>query len=151
MRFDTSRRIVQLPGGANLYVFKTAWRGLCFVAGPPPTPQFNCSGPLSHSHPSTSWFYSNTPERSDWFMFGIAVDGVTAVSFESNGEDVTVPVEGNVWTYRAADPGDDPSFPLTSHFADGTAVVDNCADWLSPQTLRQLGLPAAQAPKPGDA
>lgn len=150
MLFDTSRRIAQLPDGANLYVFKTTWKGLCFVAGPPPTPQFNCSGPLSRSHPSTAWFYSNTPDMSDWFIFGIAVDGVTSVSFELNGQDVTVPVTGNVWTYRSNDFGTNPRFPLTAHFADGSTVDDQCPGWMSRSILRRLGTPESAMPPAGD-
>lgn len=155
MRLDTSRRIAQLPDGANLYIFKTTWQGLCFVSGPPPRGhEFLCSGPLSHSHPSTAWFYSDgSNDGSDWFTFGIAVDGVTAVSFEQNGREVTVPVKGNVWTYRS-----DSMYatiaigglPLTAHFADGTTVVDDCPDWISPETLGRLGQPASAMPKPGD-
>ena len=147
-----SRRIAQLPDGANLYVFGTTWKGLCFVAGPPPTPA-NCSSALSRSHPSTVWFYSSGSDSSDWFVFGVAVDGVTEVSFEPNGQQVTVPVKGNVWTYR----NDSLSamtgligLPLTAHFADGTTVVDSCPDWMSRQTLRRLGTPPSAMPPPGD-
>jgi hypothetical protein len=149
MRFGTSRRIAQLPGGQSLYVLKTTWKGLCFVAGPPPYPDFACSGPLSRSHPSTVWFYSTSSDLSDWFVFGIAVDGVTAVSFEPHGQEITVPVKGNVWTYR----GDSmlataalQTLPLTAHFADGRTVVDKCTDCLSRRTLRRLGVPKSQLP-----
>ncbi len=150
MRLGTSRRIAQLPGGQNLYVFKTTWKGLCYVAGPPPHGEFNCSRPLSRSHPSTVWFYSNSPHMSDWFTFGIALDGVTAVSFEPNGQDITLPVKNNVWTYRSE------SFeamtalqglPLTAHFADGRTVTDKCTDSLSRRELRLLGVPKSQMPR----
>ena len=150
MRFDTSRRIAQLAGGQNLYIFKTTWKGLCFVVGPPPHPDFNCSQPLSRSHPSTVWFNSTGPHISDWFTFGIARDGVTAVSFKPKGLEITLPVKGNVWTYR----GD--SFeattallglPLTAHFVDGRTVVDKCTDSLSRRNLRRLGVPKSQIPR----
>jgi hypothetical protein len=150
MRFGTSRRIAQLPDGQSLYVLKTTWDGLCFVAGPPPHGRFNCSRPLSRAHPSTVWFDSSGPDVSSWFTFGVALDGVTSVSFEPNGQKLTLPVKGNVWTYH----GD--SFeattaliglPLTAHFADGKTVTDNCTDSLSRHELRLLGAPKSQIPR----
>lgn len=143
MRLDTSRRIAQLPGGRNLYVLKTTWKGLCDVVAPTSGSDYNCSRPLSRSHPSTVWFNASSPDSSDWFLFGIALDGVTAVSFEPNGQEVTLPVRDNVWMYR----GD--SFeamtaliglPLTAHFADGRTVVDKCADTMSRREYRRLGV-----------
>lgn len=147
IRFGTSRHIAQLPGGQNLYVFKTSWRGLCYVVGPQPHGQFNCSRPLSRSHPSTAWFYSNRPHISDWFTFGIALDGVTAVSFDSNGQEVTVPVKDNTWTYRGGSVEDNmqvQTLPLTAHFADGRTVTDKCTQSLSREELRLLGVPKSQ-------
>jgi hypothetical protein len=87
---------------------------------------------------------------SDWFTFGIALDGVTAVSFDPNGqEEITLPVEGNVWTYRS-DSFDAMTalqgLPLTAHFADGRTVVDKCTDSLSRQELRDLGVSKSQMP-----
>jgi hypothetical protein len=149
MRLDTSRRIAQLPGGQNLYVFKTTWKGLCFVVGPPPHPEFNCSRPLSHSHPSTVWFDSTGPHIADWFTFGIALDGLTAVSFEPNGQDLTLSVKDNVWTYRSDSFGAMTALqglPLTAHFANGRTVVDKCTDCLSRRILQRLGLPKSQMP-----
>lgn len=147
LRFGTSRRIAQLPGGQNLYVLKTTWKGLCYVAGPPPHGRFNCSRPLSRSHPSTVWYDSSSPHPSDWFAFGYAINGVTAVSFEPNGQELTLTVKDNVWTYRSD------SFeaslalgglPLTAHFVDGTTVTDKCTDSLSRRELRLLGVPKSQ-------
>lgn len=152
MRFGTSRRIAQLPDGQSLYVLKTSWKGLCFVAGPPPHGRFDCSRPLSRAHPSTVWFDSAGLRMADWFAFGIAMDGVTAVSFKPNGHEITLPVKGNVWTYRS-DPALDASrlagFPLTAHFADGRTVTDKCADSLSRRELRLLGVPKSQMQQVG--
>ena len=118
--FDTARVIGQLPSGQNIYVAATEANSLCFVVGPP-HPEWNCDDPLSRSHPSTVFLYGQDPGITPP-TFGIALDGVTAVSFEADGREVTVPVKDNVWIY----PGDvffSAYSRLTAHFADGTRVV----------------------------
>lgn len=119
--FDTARVVGQLPSGQNIYVITTTSSDLCFVVGPP-HPEWNCDDPLSRSHPSTVFLYGQDPNIAPP-TFGIALDGVTAVSFEAWGRQVTVPVENNFWTY----PGDvfySAYSRLTAHFADGMSVVE---------------------------
>jgi hypothetical protein len=118
--FDTARIVGRLPSGQSIYVVSTRSNSLCFVVGPP-HPEWNCDEPLSRSHPSTVFVYGQDPDIAPP-TFGIAVDGVLAVSFRVNGEDVTVPVKDNVWIY----PGDvffSAYSRLTAHFADGSTVV----------------------------
>ena len=117
--FDTARVVGQLPSGQNIYVIANKRDALCFVVGPP-HPEWNCDDPLSRSHPSTVFFYGQDPSAPT--TFGIALDGVTAVSFDQDGQELTVPVKDNVWIY----PGDafyGAMVSLTAHFADGTTVV----------------------------
>jgi hypothetical protein len=73
--------------------------------------------------------------------FGVAINGVTSVSFRTamtpdgipTGPEVAVPVTGNFWSYPSN--SNDPPFnlqPVTAHFADGTTVTEpatgtNCA------------------------
>ncbi len=120
--FDTARVVGHLPSGQNIYVIATASNGpgLCFVVGPP-YPEWSCDDPLSRSHPSTVFVYGQDPNVTPP-TFGIALDGVTAVSFKVKGKEITVPVKDNVWIYP-----DDVFFNaysrLTAHFADGSTVV----------------------------
>jgi hypothetical protein len=153
MLLDTSRRIAQLPSGESLYVFQTSWKGICFVSGPPPAGhEFECSGPLSHAHPSTVWVYTeDSDDPSDWLAFGIAVDGVTSVSFEQNGHEVTAPVKGNVWTYR----GDSvwatmglqglPAHRSLRRRNDRRRQLSRLDQSSDPRTPRRAGIDSAQA------
>lgn len=148
-RLGASRRIGQLPSGQNIYVFTTTWKALCYVVGPPSpeyTPEYSCNLPRSRSHPSTAYLYYNSP-KSDWFTFGLALDGVTAVSFKANGRQFTVPVRNNVWSFRSNSftALNAPLHSLTAHFADGTTVNEPCPICLSPRTLRRRGAPALNA------
>lgn len=120
--FDTARVVGQIPSGQNIYVITTRSDSLCFVVGPP-EPEWNCDDPLSRSHPSTIFDY--TEGGAPYTLVGIALDGVTSVSFGEHGQEVTVPVKDNVWTYQTDVPDAlyGPMVSLTAHFADGTTVV----------------------------
>jgi hypothetical protein len=53
----------------------------------------------------------------DALSYGIARDGVTALSFQAHGTEVTIPVSHNVWAYE----GDSSLLQsFTAHYADGT-------------------------------
>jgi hypothetical protein len=148
VELDTARHIGQLPSGNNVYVVADSLSGanLCTVIGPPHG-KVTCGDPLSKAHPVTIDTYpvfSNGALKS-WITFGIALDGVTSISFQYStsaapadgggplGPGVTEPVNDNLWIYRSDD-----AFPptvlqsVTAHFADGTAVTEpdvgkNCA------------------------
>lgn len=122
--FDTARVVGQIPSGQNIYVITTKSNSLCFVVGPP-HPEWNCEDPLSRSHSSAIFAY--TQDGKPYTVVGIALDGVTAVSFDENGQGVSLPVENNIWTYQSdsSDALASPMFALTVHFADGTTVVQN--------------------------
>ena len=120
--FDTARVVGQIPSGQNIYVISTKSDSLCFVVGPP-QPEWNCEDPLSRSHPSVVFPY--TQDGAPYTVVGIALDGVTTVSFNEDGQDVTLPVKDNVWTWQtdSSDGLASPMSSLTAHFADGTSVV----------------------------
>lgn len=120
--FDTARVVGQIPSGQNIYVITTKSDSLCFVVGPP-QPEWNCDDPLSRSHPSTVFDY--TQDGPPYTLVGIALDGVTSVSFDEHGQEITVPVKDNVWTYQTdvADALYGPMVSLTAHFSDGSTVV----------------------------
>jgi len=121
--WDTARVVGRLPDGQNIYVFTTKSDNLCYVVGPP-HPEWNCEDPLTRAHPSTVFAYTRNGEP--WTIVGVTLDGVTSVSFDDGGREVTLPVKDNVWTYRTR-AADDAFYhagsSLTAHFADGTAVV----------------------------
>jgi hypothetical protein len=118
---DTARVVGQIPSGQNIYVISTKSDSLCFVVGPP-QPEWNCEDPLSRSHPSAVFPY--TQDGAPYTVVGIALDGVTTVSFNESGQEVTVPVKDNVWTWQnSSDAIAAPMLSLTAHFADGTSVV----------------------------
>lgn len=120
---DTFRIVGRLPGGRSIYVFTTKSDDLCYVVGPP-RPESDCEDPLTREHPSTVFAYTQGGEP--YTLVGIALDGVTSVSFQEGGQEVTVPVKDNVWTYQTR-AGDDAFYDagsdLAAHFADGTTIV----------------------------
>lgn len=107
---DSARRIGKLPSGRSLYVIADTRGDLCVVFPEGMT----CGTDLSPSRPITSTSVGQ-------LSFGVALDGVTAVSFQRAGREVTVPVKDNVWVYEGV------SLPeagaLTAHFEDGTTVT----------------------------
>lgn len=142
LQLDTARHIGQLPDGQNIYVLSCAHANLCTVIGPP-HPTWAVNSPLSSSHPSTIFSYlavnGADPSANQWFTFGVALDGVVSVTFQSYeadgatpaGPNVTVPVHENFWVYKA-DHMPTVLQPVTAHFADGTTVTEpatgkNCA------------------------
>jgi hypothetical protein len=144
LQLDTTRLVGQFPDGQKVYVATTAdQNGLCTIVGPP-NYQTWCGDPLSNAHPATMdvYDYGNNDPTTRWMNFGLAIDGVTSVSFrttlltadgEATGPEVTVPVTNNFWTY-ASNTTLPPDIlqPVTAHFADGTTVTEpatgpNCA------------------------
>src|SRR5439155_9718476 len=101
---DSSRFIRELPSGLRFYTFATSGGWLCLVSVHPPytstaTGVAACGESLSQSHPITVVRERHNPEYPG-DNFGLALDGVTAVSFEAGGTDTTVPVTNNVWSYE---------------------------------------------------
>ena len=107
---DSARLVGELPSGQELYVIADSRGDLCMVD---PSGMI-CGTGLTPSRPIED-------ESVGKLMFGVALDGVTAISFERAGEDVTIPVRDNVWIYEGV------SLPeagaLTAHFADGRIVT----------------------------
>jgi hypothetical protein len=144
IQLDTARHIGRLPSGQDVYVITGTHGDLCVIVAPP-NPYATCGDPLSDAHPATLETYpiSNGAGTKvlSWIAFGVALDGVTSVSFQPtqasaggpSGPEVTVPVSDNLWTWQT-----DEKWPpdalqsVTAHFADGTNVAEpptgkNCA------------------------
>lgn len=126
LQLDTARNVGQLPDGQSVYVIARSGDGsnLCIVVGAP-HPETECRSTLSQSHPTAIFTYSENQPAASPVTFGVALDGVTSVSFQAgdypNGQEVTVPVNDNLWIYPEVV---DSLQPVTSHFSDGSTVVE---------------------------
>jgi hypothetical protein len=132
---DTSRLVSQLPDGRNVYVITDSRGDLCVLlpnlmmgCNPSVSPSNSAAGqphsgaPLSPSNPITVSSFGDALDTPR-IIYGVALDGVTAVSFESAGAEVTVPVKDNVWAYEQPSASTPDPNPITAHFDDGTTVT----------------------------
>jgi len=101
---DTARSITQLPSGMRFYTIATSTGGVCLTTVNHPGSNARggglvCGDSLAQSRPITiasEQVNHSTPRVS----YGLALDGVTAVSFTAGGTETTVPVKDNVWAYE---------------------------------------------------
>jgi len=107
---DSSRLVGRLPNGGNLWVVTDTHNHLCLVE---PT-GMSCGTGLSRGNPFTATSVGQ-------LLFGVAIDGVTSVSFVKDGQEVSVPVVNNAYIYEGASLEDFEA--MTAHFADGTSVT----------------------------
>ncbi len=116
---DTARFVTQLPSGMRFYTIATSAGGLCLTSVDPPGSNakggMGCGESLSRSHPITM-----TSERANQatppVSYGLAMDGVEAVSFTAAGAETTVEVTDNVWAYE----GQANLTLVTVHWMDGS-------------------------------
>lgn len=99
----TARFIVQLPSGMRFYTLATSAGGLCLADVDPPGGNarggLECGESLTRGRPIT--IASERANRATPPVnYGLALDGVTAVSFKAAGAQTTVPVKDNVWAYE---------------------------------------------------
>jgi hypothetical protein len=117
---DGARLVRQLPSGLRFYTIATSAGGLCLADVYPPGSSnakggYECGASLDRSRPIT--IASEQPnEAMPPIDYGLAMDGVTAVSFMAGGVATTVPVEDNVWAYE----GQANLRSVTVHWADGS-------------------------------
>lgn len=116
---DTARFITELPSGMRFYTIATSAGGLCLANVDPPGGNakggFGCGDSLSPSRPITigsEQANRATPPVS----YGLAMDGVTAVSFTAGGAETTVAVTDNVWAYE----GQADLTSVTVHWKNGS-------------------------------
>lgn len=117
---DSARFIRALGSGERVYVLTTTTNELCaLIVGRPGSNMSSavgCGDPLNQDQPTTIGGVRPNPATPP-LVYGIAIDGVTSVSFMAAGAKTTVPVANNVWVYEG------PSAALRSltvHYADGT-------------------------------
>jgi hypothetical protein len=117
---DSARSIAQLPSGMRFYTIATSAGGVCLATVDHPGSNakgggLECGDSLSRSRPITivsEQVNRSTPQVS----YGLALDGVTAVSFTAAGAETTVPVKDNVWAYE----GQADLTSITVHWKNGS-------------------------------
>jgi hypothetical protein len=100
---DTARFIAELPSGMRFYTIATSAGGLCLAnvdrSGSNAKGGFVCGDSLNQSRPITIASERANPATPP-ISYGLAMDGITAVSFTAGGAETTVPVTDNVWAYE---------------------------------------------------
>ncbi len=119
---DSARLVGHVPSDTygNVYVVTNTRGDLCtlFERG-----GMSCGPPLSKSQPITFGTFNRSSTTGATFVAsGLAIDGVTAVSFTVSGKAVTVPVKNNVWVY--SEPNSHATFGrcVAAHLDDGSTV-----------------------------
>jgi hypothetical protein len=117
---DSARLVGQIPSSGNVYVVKDTRGDLCtlFEGG-----DGSCGPPLSKSQPITFGTFNPSSTRGGTFVAtGLAIDGVSAVSFTVNGKPVEVPVTNNVWVYSEPNTHAKLGECIVAHLDDGSSV-----------------------------
>jgi hypothetical protein len=114
---DSTRLVGQLPSGLKVFVLAATRGDLCVLVE---DHVVSCGRALSASSPTTDVDLNDT--GNDFVTYGVARDGVTAVSFIVDGQQVTVPVKDNVWAYEERSTAGDGKC-LTVHYADGSSAM----------------------------
>ena len=97
---DTARFITQVPSGMRFYTIATSAGGLCLATVRSSGGNgLECGDSLSKSRPITI-ASERTNRATPPVSYGLAMDGVTTVSFKAHGRQTTVPVKNNVWAYE---------------------------------------------------
>lgn len=117
---DTTRLVGNIPSFGNVYVITNTRGDLCtfFEGG-----DGSCAPPLSKSHPITFLAFNPSSTVGGTFVAsGLAIDGVTAVSFTVSGKTVEVPVKNNVWVYSEPDSHATGGQCVVAHLDNGSTV-----------------------------
>jgi hypothetical protein len=112
----TSRLMGKLPNGSNVYVLARGGDELCILI----EDGTSCGAALTPAQPVSIVSRDkvvNGPGATPPLSYGIARDGVTAVSFRGSGRVQTVRVVNNVWAYQGPNSA---LGSLTVHYTDGT-------------------------------
>ncbi|HJQ74071.1 MAG TPA: hypothetical protein VJ814_04255 [Gaiellaceae bacterium] len=118
--YSSARLVRTLPSGDRVWVVTDTHGDLCVIVE---NSGAGCGAPLDESHPITFMSSNTSPTTGGEFIAsGVAIDGVTAVSFTARGTAVTVPVKDNVFAYEEPDSHAIEGQCIVVHFADGTSV-----------------------------
>jgi len=117
---DTARVLGTGPDGSKVYGLTDTRGDLCLIGAM----GGGCGSPLSRSHPITmqSANPGPIPPGGTLTIGGVAINGVTSVSFTIWGKPVTVPVDHNVYVYVRKHSTATRAHCIVAHFADGSTV-----------------------------
>ena len=117
---SSSRLLGRLTSGHKIYVIATTKNELCvLVTDHGKLAVVSCGNPLTQSQPVTltsTVLVKNGPDATPPLSYGIARDGITAVSFKAHSREQTVPVKNNVWFYEGKS---NVLASITIHYANG--------------------------------
>jgi hypothetical protein len=117
---STARVLGTAPDGSKVYGLTDTRGDLCLIG----EVGGGCGPPLSHSQPITFGAFNPIATGAGTFYAGgVAIDGVTSVSFKVWNHPVTVPVRHNVWLYKRPHSSATGATCIVAHFADGSSVV----------------------------
>jgi hypothetical protein len=118
---NSIRRVGQVQPYGDVYVVTDTRGDLCTVLEGGDT---SCSPPLSESHPITFGSFNPSATTGGTFVAtGLAIDGVTAVSFTIDGKAVKVPVTNNLWIYTEPDSHATSGQCILAHLDNGTTIT----------------------------
>jgi hypothetical protein len=96
---DSARLIGSLPSGRRVYVVTTSKGRLCVLVA---RRAESCGSPLTQTEPVTFTIVDpDGPGGEPAIAYGVARDGVKAVSFTVDGRHEAVPVRDNMFAYQA--------------------------------------------------
>jgi hypothetical protein len=117
----SARLLGQLASGRRIYVAGTSKGQLAILVTDHGRLVLASYGaPLTQSEPVTISSFDrvkNGPNATPPLSYGIARDGITAVSFTAHGREQTVPVKNNVWFYEG---NSNVLASITIHYANGS-------------------------------
>lgn len=130
---DSARLLgtLPLPGVGKVYAATDTRGELCIVTAN----DAQCWLPLNRAHPVVTYAADYLPGIWAPVAYGVAINGVSTVSFKADGHEVTVPVKDNLWYYIGPDattaPASITAQKETIQFTDdSTEVVHNdCVRW----------------------
>ena len=116
----SARLVGQAAPYGNVYVITDTRGDLCTVLEGGDT---TCGPPLSRSQPITFGSFNRSPTTGGTYIAtGLAIDGVTAVSFTVDGKAVEVPVTNNVWVFSEPNSHATDGRCIRAHLEDGSTV-----------------------------
>ena len=112
---ETARNLGKMPDGFPIFVLSDTEGEICLAGGL----AGGCGPPLSRSNPLIVGGVDAPSPGGSYYAGGVAIDGVTSVSFKAWNREVTVPVKHNIYLDKAHS-----SAALiecvTAHFGDGS-------------------------------
>jgi hypothetical protein len=118
---NTARLLDTLSSCTRIYVISTTTDDLCvLIYADRGDFGDGCGAPLTQTEPTTIGQIDkvkNGPHATPPLTFGVARNGITAVSFRAHGHQTTVAVKNNVWAYEGQNGA---LRSLTIHYTNGT-------------------------------